>query len=52
VALLNELVARRSDTAGFCSAGFGWLRPARDGVEVILVSAGHPPPLLLRADGR
>ena len=35
----------------FCSAVHGRLRPAAGGVEVLLLAAGHPPPLVLRREG-
>ncbi|QTE02823.1 Phosphoserine phosphatase RsbP [Streptomyces cyanogenus] len=36
----------------YCTAVFGILEPAGQSVGVLLASGGHPPALLLRADGR
>ncbi|HEY3881875.1 MAG TPA: SpoIIE family protein phosphatase [Trebonia sp.] len=35
----------------FCTAAFGVLTPGAGGFTLALASGGHPPPLLLRADG-
>jgi serine phosphatase RsbU (regulator of sigma subunit) len=43
---------RRRPAVQFCSAVHGRLRPvAGGGVDVQLLAAGHPPPLVLRRDG-
>ena len=56
VAVLAELNAalRREATEPahrFCSAVFGVLTPMAGGCDVVLAAGGHPPPVLLRADG-
>jgi sigma-B regulation protein RsbU (phosphoserine phosphatase) len=35
----------------FCTVVFGLLTPCTDGFRIVLASGGHPPALLLRADG-
>ena len=35
----------------FCTVIFGLLTPMADGYDIVLASGGHPPALLLRADG-
>jgi serine phosphatase RsbU (regulator of sigma subunit) len=50
LALTDEALRRRSALA-FCSALHGRMHVDADGVEIRLFAAGHPPPLLLRADG-
>ncbi|HEY8581634.1 MAG TPA: PP2C family protein-serine/threonine phosphatase, partial [Capillimicrobium sp.] len=51
--LLNEAVLRRGGSVHFCTVVTAALRPREDGsVAVQLANGGHPPPLLLRADGR
>jgi len=56
VAVLNALNAalRREQLEAshrFCSVVFGLLAPADGGCHVVLASGGHPPPVLVRADG-
>lgn len=41
-----------SDAPQFCTVIFGALTPNEDGFDVELASGGHPPALVLRADGR
>lgn len=48
--LLNEALLGRD--AGTCTAVYGRLRPEPGAAELLLAAAGHPPALLLRADGR
>jgi sigma-B regulation protein RsbU (phosphoserine phosphatase) len=48
-AVLNQ--EYRGDDPRFCTVIFGLLTPAADGYDVVLASGGHPPALLLRADG-
>ena len=40
------------DDPRFCTVVFGVLEPADDGFDVALATGGHPPALLLGADGR
>ena len=50
---LNGALRRDYERNGgrFCTAAFGVLTPSADGFDLSLASGGHPPPLLLRADG-
>jgi PAS domain S-box-containing protein len=49
--LVDEALRRR-DSVQFCSALHGRMHPAPGGgLDVRLLAAGHPPPLLLRAEG-
>ncbi|WP_037155951.1 MULTISPECIES: PP2C family protein-serine/threonine phosphatase [Nocardiaceae] len=41
----------RENNAQFCTAVFGVLSRSADGFEVCMASGGHPPPLVIRADG-
>jgi serine phosphatase RsbU (regulator of sigma subunit) len=50
LALVDEAL-RRSPEIAFCSAVHGRMRVVAGGVEVRLLAAGHPPPLVLRAGG-
>jgi PAS domain S-box-containing protein len=49
--LLNEAILRHRGDDRFCSAVFATLETRPDGARVELASGGHPPPLILRADG-
>jgi sigma-B regulation protein RsbU (phosphoserine phosphatase) len=56
VAVLTELNAalhrERLDPAHrFCSVVFGVLTPGAGGCGVVLATGGHPPPVVIRADG-
>jgi sigma-B regulation protein RsbU (phosphoserine phosphatase) len=46
-----DTVLRQHDGQRFCTVVFGLLTPADDGWTVALAGGGHPPALLLRADG-
>lgn len=46
------LLERYTSDPRFCTAVFGILEPAGETVTVRLASGGHPPTLILRADGR
>ena len=48
--LLNDALLGRD--SGTCTAVYGQLRPEPGAAELNLAIAGHPPPLLQRADGR
>jgi hypothetical protein len=50
---LADAALRRRPAGQFCSAVHGRIRtsPGEAGLEVELLVAGHPPPLVLRADG-
>lgn len=49
-ALVNDAMCADNDTSMFVTAFYGRYEPARGLLR--FVNAGHPPPLLLRADGR
>jgi phosphoserine phosphatase RsbU/P len=56
VAVLTELNTalqreRIEPAHRFCSVVFGVLAPTADGRDVVLAAGGHPPPVLIRADG-
>ena len=53
LAALNAALRReRLDVEhGFCSVVAGLVAPRAGGCEVVLASGGHPPPVLVRADG-
>jgi sigma-B regulation protein RsbU (phosphoserine phosphatase) len=53
LAALNAALRReRLDVAhGFCSVVVGLVAPDAGGCDVVLASGGHPPPVLVRADG-
>jgi sigma-B regulation protein RsbU (phosphoserine phosphatase) len=53
LATLNEAVHEeyQRDPRSFCSAIFGLLTPDEGGFRLEFANAGHPEPLLLRADG-
>ena len=49
---LNEAVLRRHGVGGpFVTAVHGRLAPREGGVDMVVCAAGHPPPLVRRADG-
>ncbi|SEM50262.1 SpoIIE family protein phosphatase [Streptacidiphilus jiangxiensis] len=49
---VNEALLARPDSGeSFVTLIYAELRQVRDGLAVSMVRAGHPPPLLLRADG-
>ena len=50
--LLNEAILRQLEDGRFCTALHGRLTVGADGARITLASAGHPAPLVLRADGR
>lgn len=49
--LNTMLIEDHTDDPTFCTVIFGLLTPATDGYDIVLASGGHPPALLLRADG-
>ncbi|WP_236833780.1 GAF domain-containing SpoIIE family protein phosphatase [Blastococcus sp. KM273129] len=49
--LLNRRLVHSTDEHRLCTAVFGLLSPTGKQVDVCLVRAGHPYPLLVRADG-
>ncbi|MEY9874519.1 serine phosphatase RsbU (regulator of sigma subunit) [Streptacidiphilus sp. MAP12-33] len=50
-AVNDALLARPDSTESFVTLIYAELRRVRDGIAVSLVRAGHPPPVLQRADG-
>jgi PAS domain S-box-containing protein len=52
MAVANDvLLLDRSDGALFATLLCGILRPQAQGARIVLANAGHPPPVLVRADG-
>ena len=49
--LLNEAILRQYDDSRFCTVLHGRMRVADGGARLSVASGGHPPPLVLRADG-
>jgi serine phosphatase RsbU (regulator of sigma subunit) len=49
--LLNDAILRQVEDGRFCTVLHGRVSLADDGARIPLASAGHPPPLVLRADG-
>ena len=49
--LLNDAIIRQDDTGRFCTVLHGRLRMGDEGAQIAIASAGHPPPLVLRAKG-
>jgi GAF domain-containing protein len=48
---LNESILELDERGRFCTAALGILRQGPEGVTVRLSSAGHPPPVLVDANG-
>ena len=51
VRAVNEALLREESPQALASLGCATLRRDDDGVEVCVAAGGHPPPLILRADG-
>lgn len=51
LAALNEAMLRELSDHRFCTAACLLLEPAERGLDLTLARGGHPPPLLLRANG-
>jgi sigma-B regulation protein RsbU (phosphoserine phosphatase) len=49
--LNTVLLEDHADDPTFCTVLFGLLTPVPGGYDIVLASGGHPPALLLRADG-
>jgi serine phosphatase RsbU (regulator of sigma subunit) len=49
--LANDVLLSQPGGGRYCTALYGRLEPPNGGARLQLVSAGHPPPLLRRADG-
>jgi PAS domain S-box-containing protein len=49
--LLNDAILRQDVGGRFCTVLHGRARVTANGARLVLASAGHPPPLVLRADG-
>ena len=52
LATLNEALYREGSDESVCTALYAGLEPAESGVRLEITSAGHPLPLIRRADGR
>jgi serine phosphatase RsbU (regulator of sigma subunit) len=48
---LNDTLRRHAGGAAYCTVVMAAIEPAATGLRARIVSAGHPPPLLLRAAG-
>lgn len=53
LAHLNTVLCREFPTGAprFCTVVYGSLRPTPDGATLTLAAGGHPPPVVIRADG-
>jgi PAS domain S-box-containing protein len=49
--LLNEALLRQREDPRFCTVAYAYVEPGADGARIGFASAGHPLPLLVRADG-
>ena len=49
--LLNDAIIRQQGDGRFCTVLHGRAAVSGDGARLVLASAGHPPPLVLRAGG-
>jgi PAS domain S-box-containing protein len=49
---LNEVIVRREEAVVFLTAICACLETTESGARLVLACAGHPPPLVLRVDGR
>ena len=49
---LNDALNNQRTGDRFCTAVYLRIEPSRSGVQVTLANGGHPPPLILRDDGR
>lgn len=49
--LANTILRRRSGAARFCTAAYAEVRLAGDGADLCVLTAGHPPALVVRAAG-
>lgn len=50
--LLNEAMLQREGEQRFCTVAYVRVHPGHDGVRLTVCCAGHPLPLVVRADGR
>ena len=50
--LLNEALLRQRDDRRFCTVAYAYMEMVDGGVRMGCASAGHPLPLLVRADGK
>ena len=50
--LLNDAILRQLGDGRFCTVLHGRATVGAEGARLVLASAGHPPPLVLRAGGR
>jgi PAS domain S-box-containing protein len=51
MAALNDAVRQQRSDRTFCTVCYARLRPSERGARLTVCCAGHPPPVLLRADG-
>jgi PAS domain S-box-containing protein len=51
LSLVNEAILRQFSDGRFCTALHGRIQVSRESVRLAIACAGHPPPLVLGADG-
>ncbi|MGH2793441.1 MAG: PP2C family protein-serine/threonine phosphatase, partial [Actinomycetota bacterium] len=51
-ALVSAVVPEHGLDLRFCTVAYARIRPTERGVRVTATAGGHPPPIILRADGR
>ena len=49
---LNEAILRQHGGTRFITMVYLWVRPHADGIDYVTANGGHPPAIVLRADGR
>ena len=52
LAVLNEAMNRQEEVGRFITVAFATVRPADGHADVVVSLGGHPPPVVLRADGQ
>ncbi len=48
---LNEVLLQESSTERFCTVVYMRLVPTAGGIRLVIARGGHPPPIIVRADG-
>ncbi len=52
LARLNTAILRQHGDGRFVTMVYLWVQPRTDGMSYVMANAGHPPALIVRADGR